>query len=254
MAIAKNTQMMAAPITSESVTGAASTICGIDLRAAIDERRQVAASTKSRFIMIPYCTGSGRSRPKSWRTAARVSGSALRPGDPRRRVDARRGEEDQEHEHADAEHDEQRRSSRRMMNAITRPPACRPKPDLGARVERVAHAVAQHVEREHGEHDGEAGRDRHPGPRVEQALPVLDDRAPAGVRRLHADRQERERRFGQHAGREHQREEHDQGRDDVGQDVARRAGAGCSRPGRSRPGRTPSARSESTSPRIGRAT
>ncbi len=33
----------------------------------------------SRFIISAYCTGSGRSRPKLARTAASVSGEALRP-------------------------------------------------------------------------------------------------------------------------------------------------------------------------------
>ena len=78
MAMATTTQMIAAPKTSENVTGAASTICGITLapRLTNDVRSRV---MNSFFIMITYWTGSGRSRPKSWRTCFSVSGSALRP-------------------------------------------------------------------------------------------------------------------------------------------------------------------------------
>ncbi len=78
MAIPKNTQMMAAPITRESVTGAASAICGMTFtpRLTNDVRSRL---QNSFFIMIPYCTGIGRSRPKSCRTCLSVCGSALRP-------------------------------------------------------------------------------------------------------------------------------------------------------------------------------
>src|SRR5205807_9265061 len=58
---------------------------------------------------------------------------------------------------------------------------------------------------------------------LHDALPILaveDDRPPACGRRLHADREKRERRLGQHVDREHQREEDDHGRDDVAEDVA----------------------------------
>ena len=65
--------------------------------------------TNSFFIISPYCTGSGLSSPKSFRTAASVGWSAFRPGDPRCRIDAGRGEEDHEHEHADREHHEHHR-------------------------------------------------------------------------------------------------------------------------------------------------
>ena len=64
MAIATTTQMITAPKTSESVTGAASVICGMTLapRLTNEVRSRV---KKSFFIMITYCTGFGRSRPKS---------------------------------------------------------------------------------------------------------------------------------------------------------------------------------------------
>ena len=58
------------------------------------------------------------------------------------------------------------------------------------------------------------------GPRVQHVLAVEDDRAPARLRRLHADREERQRRLGEHVDREHEREQHDRGRDHVREDVA----------------------------------
>ena len=65
-------------MTSESVTGAAAVTCGITRapRFTYEVRSRL---KKSFFIMIPYFTGSGRSRPKSCLTAASVCGSALRP-------------------------------------------------------------------------------------------------------------------------------------------------------------------------------
>ena len=121
--------------------------------------------TKRRFIITAYWTGSGRSRPKSLRTAARVSGEALRPA--MRAAGSEPGVA------------KKIRNTSTLMPNITNSiwPSRREDgaghgrqrdPDLGARVERVAHAVAQDVEREHGQHDGDAGRQRHPGPGVEQ--------------------------------------------------------------------------------------
>ena len=72
MTMLTTTQMRAAPNTSESVTGAASTICGITSapRFTNEVRSRV---TKSFFIISPYCTGKGLSSPKSFRTAASVA-------------------------------------------------------------------------------------------------------------------------------------------------------------------------------------
>ena len=42
-------------------------------------------------------------------------------------------------------------------------------PHLRARVERVAQAVAEDVERQHGQHDRDARRERQPRPRDDQA-------------------------------------------------------------------------------------
>ena len=68
----------AAPPTSDSVTGVAAAICGSTFspRFTNEVRSPV---MKRRFISSAYCTGSGRSSPKSARTAASVSGVALRP-------------------------------------------------------------------------------------------------------------------------------------------------------------------------------
>ena len=44
-------------------------------------------------------------------------------------------------------------------------------------VEPVAEAVGHHVEAEHGEHDGEAGEDDHPGRLQHEAAPVGEHQA-----------------------------------------------------------------------------
>src|SRR3954454_23366283 len=45
---------------------------------------------------------------------------------------------------------------------------------LRARVERVAEPVAEDVQREHGQNDRNAGREREPRPRHNQLLPIGD--------------------------------------------------------------------------------
>ena len=72
MTMLTTTQIRAAPRTSESVTGAASTICGITFapRFTNEVRSRV---TNSFFIISPYCTGKGLSSPKSFRTASSVA-------------------------------------------------------------------------------------------------------------------------------------------------------------------------------------
>ena len=93
------------------------------------------------------------------RTASSISGRGVAAGDARGRIGAGRCEEDQEHQHADAEHHEQH---------LAEPPEegeqhqLASQPDLGARIERIAQTVAEHIEREHGQHDGDAGGQRHP--------------------------------------------------------------------------------------------
>ena len=64
IAIDATSQITAAPSTSESVTGVAARISGTTgtPRFVYETRSR---SITSRFIRSPYCTGSGRSRPKS---------------------------------------------------------------------------------------------------------------------------------------------------------------------------------------------
>ena len=119
MAIANTTQMIAAPNTSESVTGAASAICGMTLapRLTNDVRSRL---QKSFFIMIPYCTGSGRSRPKSCRTCCSVAGSALRPAMRAAGSTPGVAKKIRKTSTLSANITNSVASSRRMMNAITR--------------------------------------------------------------------------------------------------------------------------------------
>ena len=72
MTMLVRTQMREAPSTSDSVTGAASSTCGITFapRLMYDVRSRV---MKSFFINSAYCTGMGLSSPKSWRTARSVA-------------------------------------------------------------------------------------------------------------------------------------------------------------------------------------
>ncbi len=85
--------------------GPASATLRHDAHAAVDEGGSDPASQNSRFIMITYCTGSGRSKPNSVRIAAMVSCEALRPA--MRAADRSRAwREDQEHQRRDAEHHE----------------------------------------------------------------------------------------------------------------------------------------------------
>ena len=173
-------------------------------------------------------------------------------GDAGGGIGAGRGEEDQEHQHADAEHHEQHLAERRIEGAAASGASRCAASSAGSSASRKPSPRTLSVE--HREHDGDARRQRHHRPRVEQALAVLDDGAPACIGRLHADRQERQRRLGQHVDRHHA--------------AARRRSAsssrwagcratGCDAParrGRWRPARTRFRVSDSTWPRIGRAT
>ena len=124
---------------------------------------------------------------------------------------------------------------------------------LRARVERVAEAVADDVQREHRQHDHQAGDDRQQRLRVEQLDPDRDHRSPGGVGRLHAGAEERERRLEEHVVGDRQGEEDDDRRGEVGEDLAehhpQRAGALGDR----RFDELFLAAAARTSPRIGRA-
>ena len=127
----------------------------------------------------------GLSRPNWCLISVRACGDGFRPAICAGRVDARRLEEDQEHEHRDHEHHQQRpqQAADDEGGTISLPDA-----QLGAGIEGITDPVAEHVQRQHGQHDHDPRGDRHPRPGVEQVLAVADDRAPAGVRRLDAHR------------------------------------------------------------------
>ena len=152
IAMPTTTQMITAPNTSESVTGAASVICGTTFAPRLTNEVR-SRLQKSFFIMIAYCTGFGAVEAEVvahllQRLLARVAA-----GDARCRVDPGRREEDQEHEHAEREHHEDGREQAADDERDHR----RPHPQPRARIERVAHAVAEHVEAEHGRGDREPG-------------------------------------------------------------------------------------------------
>src|SRR5581483_7642676 len=104
-------------------------------------------SMKSRFIISAYCTGSGLSRPKLARTAATTSGEALRPA--MRDAGSAPGVA------------KKIRKTRMLMPSITKTVWTRRRisrlsmrsldPELGAGIERVAHAIPHDVEGEHRE-------------------------------------------------------------------------------------------------------
>lgn len=58
---------------------------------------------------------------------------------------------------------------------------------LHPRVELVPQKVAQNVETYHGNADGEAGNDHHPGGRVDVRAVLADHRTPRGGGRLYAE-------------------------------------------------------------------
>src|SRR5579872_6098437 len=215
MAMLPKIQKTAAPMTRESVTGAAPMISGTTTSPRFTKEVR-SWSMKSRRIITAYWMGSGLSRPKLALTAASTSGEALRPA--MREAGSAPGVA------------KKIRKTRMLMPSMTKIIWAKRRmsrltigsadSELGARVERVAQAVAQDVEGQHRQHDGDAGRDRDPGPGIDQILAVLDDRAPARIRRLDADREERQGRFGQHVDRDHERHENDDRRHHIGQDVA----------------------------------
>src|SRR5437868_6092416 len=195
-------QITAAPTTRESVIGIASMICGMTRMPRFT--KEVRSWVMKRFfIIIAYCTGSGSSSPKEARTWASVAGSAFLPAilaagstpgvakkiRKTRTLIAKRTSTDEPKRFAI------------YLGMSGRPT------EAGVWVQRVAYAVAEHVERDRGQPDEETGGNGDHRPGVEQRQTVVDDRAPARVRRLHADREEGERRLRQHVQRGHQRQE-----------------------------------------------
>src|SRR5262245_28249877 len=101
-------------------------------------------------------------------------------------------------------------------------------PELG--VEVVAQPVAQKIQREHGQHDGQPGEHRHP-PRGHDQLPAVGDHEPPGGSGAREPRaQEAQRRLEEDHVANLERGEDDQRVDDIGEDVARHdAGVGGAR-------------------------
>ncbi len=122
-------------------------ICGSTWlpRLTYDTRSRV---MKRCFIISAYRTGSGRSSPNWWLIWRDGGRRGVAPGDPGCRVDARGREEDEEDEHADREHHEHDGCDQCawMMNAPTHISYALTR-SLAARIERVAHAVAEDVQR-----------------------------------------------------------------------------------------------------------
>ncbi len=144
-------------------------------------------------------------------------------GQPGRRVGAGGGEEDQEHQHADAE---QHRD--RLQHPTDHP--------RGAGVRR---ASASRLSSSTVTTTASPGAIATAGPAVDQPLPVRDQRAPAGTRRLHAHAEHGQRRFRQQVERHHRRREQQQRRRGVRHDVAAHHVRPRCRRGRPPPARTP---------------
>src|ERR687895_528090 len=89
------------------------------------------------------------------------------------------------------------------------------------RVERVAETVAHEVDREGDHYDHESGEGDEPPEAEALALPVGDQLAERGIRRLNPEAQERERRFDEDRGGNDQRRVDDDRPDDVRKHVTR---------------------------------
>src|SRR3954463_547075 len=157
VAIASTTQMIAAPMTSENVIGAAAVIAGTTLSAWLPYETR-SRETKSRFIISTYCAGFERSRPNWWRTAATVSGVGLRPASERVGSTPGVAKKIRNVSTVIANSTRTRLIRRRTTKTSTRRLALQPQ--LRPRVERVAHAVPEHVEGQDGEHDHDPRPDR----------------------------------------------------------------------------------------------
>src|ERR1043166_9537083 len=95
-------------------------------------------------------------------------------------------------------------------------------PERPARIERVAQAVAEEVERHDREEDRAAGCEEHPGERRQHALAArgVQHVAPARGRGLHADAEEAQEHLTQDVARDRHGRGHDRERHRVRQDVA----------------------------------
>src|SRR6266481_6635491 len=123
------------------------------------------------FIISPYRTGSGRSRPNSCLMFLIVAAVGLRPAIWRAGSTPGVAKKIRNTRMEIANSTTTSQSSRRMMNVAISTSTLRPQ--LRSRVERVAKTVAEDVQGENGEDDHDSRRDRDPWSRVEQALSVL---------------------------------------------------------------------------------
>ena len=105
---------------------------------------------KTFFIVVMYWTAVLSSKPHSSPDRLDLRLGRLTARHPHGRVAVRDHVEDQEREHRDGEHHEHHLDQ--PADDEARHPLVL-QPDLGPRVERVAHAVAEHVQRQHGEHE-----------------------------------------------------------------------------------------------------
>ena len=105
------------------------------------------------------------------------------------------------------------------MRLTTKRPTAMLHTHLRARVEGVADAVAEDVERQHGQHEHQAGHDRLVRRGDDRLDAVADHRPPGRLRGPHAGAEERQRRLEQDRVGDHQREEDDDRRRQVGQDL-----------------------------------
>src|SRR5438045_4502195 len=76
------------------------------------------------------------------------------------------------------------------------------------RIERVAQAISEEIEAEHGHHDREPGEDREVRRELEVLTPFVEHHAPRRRRWLRRETEERERAFGEHGPREREADLH----------------------------------------------
>ena len=93
-------------------------------------------------------------------------------------------------------------------------------PSRVLRIEGVAQAVAQEIEGERRQQDGEPRHEDEPGCQAHEAIAAPHVGAPRGRGRLDADAEEAQARLGQEREGDGHRDLHDDGRRQVGQDVA----------------------------------
>ena len=101
----KTTQSTAAPITSDRVTGMVSITAGTTFQPRLTKEVR-SPVMKIFFIMVRYWTYMRLIEAEALAHGFENFGRGIAPGDASGRVGAGRREEDQEHQHADAEHHE----------------------------------------------------------------------------------------------------------------------------------------------------